>query len=129
MKKFSRVIRSPQMSAVLAVVKIAALCFSVGEGLYLSPFPVPTFSSELYARLAVSNAPNATSRQQYGPLDVPVQSQKRSKRQVLNLAGPAAAGTPDVVLESLAALDLEPTSVASVLSLPRPAGRAPPFRF
>src|SRR6185503_4580031 len=128
MKKFSRVIKSPGVSSVLAVVKIAALCFSVGEGLRLSPFPVPTSSAQ-YARLAVSNAPNTTSLSQYGPLDVPVQTQKRSKRQVLNLAGPAATGTPNVVLESLATLDFEPTSIASVLHVPRPAGRAPPFQF
>lgn len=126
MKKFWRAMNSPLILSVLTSVKIAALCFSVGEGLRLTPFPAPTFDDHGYAQLSVTNAANKTSLSQYGPLDVPAQTQKRSKRQALQLAGPAVAGTRDFVPESLAVSDRESLDVASVPSVPRPAGRAPP---
>ena len=131
MKKFWRAMNSPLILSVLTAVKIAALCFSVGEGLRLTPFPVPAFDDHGDARssvssLSVTSRANKTSLSQYGPLDVPAQTQKRSKRQVLQLAGPAVAGTRDFVPESLAFSDCESLDVASVPSVPRPAGRAPP---
>ena len=64
--------------AVLAVI-IGSLCFSVGEGLRLTPFPVSSLTE---------NSEN--DRSKYGPLDVPAQPQKRSKRQALDLAGPGS---------------------------------------
>ena len=65
------------MLVVTAVIKLT-LCFSVGEGLRLSPFPEPIFSHTEYAQLSVTNAPDKTSLSQYGPLDVPAQSQERT---------------------------------------------------
>ena len=110
---------------VSAAIKLA-LCFSVGEGLHLSPFPVPLFENYFYAQFSVTNGVDRTLLSQYGPLDVPTQSQKRNKRQVLKLAGPATVGTQDSIPESLGFSDSDLLDVASKPSVPRPAGRAPP---
>lgn len=126
MKKFWRAMNSPVMSSVLAAVKIIALCFSVGEGLRLTPFPEPTFTRPLYAQLSLTNDTGKTSLLQYGPLDVPTQTQKRSKRQVLKLAGPVPVGTREILPNSWAFTHRDSLDVASVLLVPRRAGRAPP---
>src|SRR5262245_43995660 len=89
MKKFSRVMSSPLMSSVLSAVILGALCFSVGEGLRLTPFPVSNLAQTEGPHLSVTTG---ISLSHYGPLDVPAQNQKRSKRQALDLAGPAVAG-------------------------------------
>ena len=102
------------MSSVFAAVIVGALCFSVGEGLRLTPFTVSTFSQ--------------TEDAQYGPLNVPAQNQKRSKRQV-DVAVPAATGTRDSFPESSHIVAGELIDVASVLFVPGPSGRAPPFLF
>jgi hypothetical protein len=126
MKKLARALSSPVMSSVLSVVILGALCFSVGEGLRLTPFPVstPAQSEEPHFSLNSGMSPS-----QYGPLDVPAQNQKRSKRQVLDLAGPADAGTRYAAPNLSSLLDCESTKVFPVLSVRRPAGRAPPFLF
>src|SRR5689334_18655943 len=85
MKKLSRVMSSPVLSAVILV----ALCFSVGEGLRLTPFPVSSLAQTEETNVST---PSAISASQYGPLNVPSQNQKRSKRQALDLLGPTAVG-------------------------------------
>lgn len=126
MNKFWRTMNSRSMLSVVSAVIKLALCFSVGEGLRLSPFPVPLFEGNLYAQFSVTNGADNTSLSQYGPLDVPTQSQKRNKRQVLKLAGPAAVGTPNFISESLGSSDSDSLDVTSKPSVPRPTGRAPP---
>ena len=113
------------LTVMSAVIKLA-LCFSVGEGLRLSPFPVPLFENYFYAQFLVTNGADKTSLSQYGPLDVPAQSQKRNKRQLLKLAGPASVGTQDLIPESLGLSDSDLLDAVSLPSVPRPAGRAPP---
>jgi hypothetical protein len=126
MKRFSHAISSPLMSSVWSAVIIGALCFSVGEGLRLTPFPVSTSTQTPETQSSVTYATETTSRSQYGPIDVPAQTQKRSKRQVLKLQGPAAAGTPEIIPEASRFLECDSLDVASNPSVPRPAGRAPP---
>jgi hypothetical protein len=126
MKKFWGAMNSPFILTVLLAVKIGALCFSVGEGLRLTPFPVPIFTPTQYAQFSFTNTSDKISLSQYGPLDVPKQNQKRSKRQV-DVAAPAVAGTKDLVPESAAVLACELIDVTSVLLVPGPSGRAPPF--
>ena len=75
MNKFWRAVHSRLTTSLVAALIKLALLFSVGEGLRLSPFPEPTFSRTEYAQLSVTNAPDKTSLSQYGPLDVPAQSQ------------------------------------------------------
>jgi hypothetical protein len=129
MNKFWRAMNSRLTSSLVATLIKLALCFSVGEGLRLSPFPVPTFLRTEYAQLSVTNAPDKTSFSQYGPLDVPAQSQKRNKRQVVNLAGPATAESQDLIPETLGFSGTDLLDAVSSASVPRPAGRAPPSLF
>lgn len=127
MKKFSRAMGSRVMSSALAAIIVGALCFSVGEGLRLTPFPVSTATQS--ADLSVNNTNEKTSRIRYGPLDVPSQNQKRSKRQLLDLAGPVLAGTRHVAPEWSAASAYDPANAPAVLFVARPSGRAPPVLF
>lgn len=114
------------MSSVLSAVIVGALCFSVGEGLRLTPFPVSTSKQNYDAQLSLTYASEKTSLSQYGPLDVPTQTQKRSKRQVLKPAGPAASGAPEIIPESSGFFEFDSLDLASIPSVPRPSGRAPP---
>ena len=100
-------------SAVLAVI-VGSLCFSVGEGLRLTPFSISQLSE------------NAETSH-YGPLDVPAQPQKRSKRQALDLACPHAEASREVlVIPSSYLFEYEAAGTGSLLFIPRPEGRAPP---
>lgn len=114
------------MSSVLSAVILVALCFSVGEGLRLTPFPVSNLAPTEATNVSVSSE---ISMSQYGPLNVPAQNQKRSKRQALDLAGPTAVGARYAAPELSALLDSASTNSISLLSVTRPAGRAPPFLF
>ena len=109
------------MTSVLSAVVLCALCFSVGEGLRLTPFPVPP------QRHQHCSVESHVSVLQYGPLNVPAQNQKRNKRQALDLVGPTAVGARYAAPELSAVLDSPSTDLISVLSVTRPAGRAPPF--
>ena len=111
MKKFSR--------AVLAVI-IGSLCFSVGEGLQLRPFPVSPPTEDI-------EASENTFISQYGPVDVPPQTQKRSKRHALDLAGPAPAGARKPVTPFSYLHEYNAIISSSLLFIPRPEGRGPPF--
>jgi hypothetical protein len=123
MKKLSHVRCSPLLSTVLSAVVLCALCFSVGEGLRLTPFP-GSIKHKPHERCSVGSRISAS---QYGPLNVPTQNQKRSKRQALDLSGPTAVGARYAAPELSAVLDSASTNPISVLSVTRPAGRAPPF--
>jgi hypothetical protein len=125
MKKFSRALGSRLMSSALAAVILGALCFSVGEGLRLTPFPVST--STQTPDFSLTSTSGKSSLSKYGPLDVPSQNQKRSKRQGLDLAGPVVADTRDFTPEWSASAEHDSVNAPVVLFVARPAGRAPPF--
>lgn len=125
MKKFSRTMKSRVVSSAVLAVIIGALCFSVGEGLRLTPFPVS--AQERDAGVAVSNSVIAISLAQYGPLDVPARAQKRSKRYAVDFAGHGLPVNRDTVSVSSFSPEDEAIEVASVLFEARPSGRAPPF--
>jgi len=101
-------------SAVLAVI-VGSLCFSVGEGLRLTPFPVSSLTE---------NSENDLS--QYGPLDVPAQPQKRTKRHALDLACPGTGGARKIVSSFSYIFEYEAVDTGSLLFVHRPDGRAPP---
>ena len=115
MKKFLRAMSSRFMSFAVLVVIVGSLCFSAGEGLRLTPFRVSSLTE---------NSEN--DRSQYGPLDVPAQLQKRSKRQALDLAAPASGETRKTVTAFSYRSEYETVETCSVLFLHRPEGRAPP---
>ena len=109
----------------MLIVIVSSLLFSVGEGLHLSLFPEPGQSADMYGR--VIEASDKSTLAHYGPLDVPAQPQKRSKRQGLDLACPDAEAGRKVVITPLTYLfDYEPAVTGSLLFVHRPEGRAPP---
>ena len=109
----------------MAVI-VGSLCFSVGEGLRLTPFPV---SAHVQVEDGLSVAKEATggSLSKYGPLDVPSQSQKRSKRHSTEFAFQDVAETSLCVLPAWRFLEDESVQFRTSLFVSRPAGRAPPL--
>ena len=124
MRQFARSARTPRWSAVLMAVIVGSLCFSVGEGLRLTPFPV----SQVTETKDLSSADEAggSSLAKYGPLDVPSPVQKRSKRQTTDFALDSAAPVSPLVsfTRHYAPDDSSPLSSSRTVS--GSAGRAPP---
>lgn len=116
------------MPSVILIVVIASLCFSVGEGLRLTPFPVSALTRvEEPNVLLDANESHETSLYKHGPLDVPTQTQKRSKRQAVDFACPPSGGARELLTYRCASCEHESVHVVSILFVSRPAGRAPPF--
>ena len=120
MKKLSRAMSSRLMSWTVLAVIVGSLCFSVGEGLRLTPFPVSSLTDNAHTS-------EKNSLSQYGPLDVPAQTQKRSKRQALDLACPDSPGARRFVTSFSYLFEYDAVVGSSLLFVPRPEGRAPPF--
>ena len=114
-----------KQSILLALI-IGSLCFSVGEGLRLTPFPVSNLLQvEEPSRLSVAKDASDLTRRS-GPLDIPSQVQKRSKRQTTDFGPqPFPASAPVVAFISYRFED-ESVQLRSILFVSRPAGRAPP---
>src|SRR6185295_18247624 len=99
---------------VVVIGIIAALCFSVGEGLRLTPFPSSALTRAETAKIpsdAKSSLEN--SLQAYGPLDVPTQTQKRSKRQAVDFACPPSGTVCALPTYLYASSDHEPFFIVS----------------
>ena len=82
--------------ALLAAGVLLALCFSVGEGVQLIPFPdLGRGAASPEAESASARQPDSGPLLRYssGRLDMPVKVQKRSKRQP-DACGPAAGQGP-----------------------------------
>jgi len=128
MSKYSRKLSSHALASTILIVVIASLCFSVGEGLRLTPFP-PSAPAQVEAAdvLLNANASPGASIYKYGPLDVPAQAQKRSKRQQIDFACPPAIGARELPTDQRSSSDDKSDHVVSVSSVSRPAGRAPPL--
>lgn len=117
--------RCSSTSLHLLIVIVSSLLFSVGEGLHLSPFPEPGQSGDRYG--LVIEASDKSTLAHYGPLDVPAQPQKRSKRQSLDLACPDAESGRKVVVTPFSYLfEYAPAVTGSLPFVHRPEGRAPP---
>ena len=126
MKRFARIARSTQLSSVLMAVIVGSLCFSVGEGLRLRPFPVSNQVEEPHVFSVVKDVGGLT-RSTYGPLDVPSQVQKRSKRQTTDFGPrPVIESNDDLVLVSHR-FENKSVQLSASLFVSRPSGRAPPF--
>lgn len=117
MKRFAHV--------TLAVI-VGSLCFSVGEGLRLTPFPVSNQVEEPHV-FSFTKDVGGLTRSTYGPLDIPSQVQKRSKRQTTDFGPrPAIESGDDVVLVSQR-FENKSVKLSSSHFVSRPSGRAPPF--
>jgi hypothetical protein len=126
MKSLSRVTNSFVITAALLAVIIGSLCFSVGEGLRLTPFPVTAVAQTEDSGTVINVKENDVSRSKYGPLDVPAQSQKRGKRNTLELASASPAGRELVFTFVVGTFSYEADDVNLLPHLARPSGRAPP---
>lgn len=111
------------MPSVILIVVIAALCFSVGEGLRLTPFPLALEASDTQS----NQASDQISNHKYGPLDVPAQHQKRNKRQAIPLDFLVTEHSCSIQTALHFAGTCEPVVVVSVLTRSQSFGRAPPF--
>ncbi len=115
------------MRSLSLIVIIGALCFSVGEGLRLTPFPVTALT-----RIEVSNVQldayvsHEISLYKYGPLDVP-QTHHHSKRQDIEFASPPSMRGSEIPTYLGRSSDDELVPTLSILFVSRPAGRAPPL--
>lgn len=117
--------RSRSVSSIVISLTLMALCFSVGEGLRLTPFPVN-------ARLDPASGPTTRGTSQlhvyeYGPLAVPTQLQKREKRFALDFSSPVSAYSYESFTRLYAATDPHSFIVASALPVAFPSNRAPPL--
>jgi len=116
--------------ALLLIGVIVSLCFSVGEGLRLTPFPVSAqagaFAPDVGLNVAASRG---TSLHKYGPLDKPSQAQvqKRGKRQSTDCECPPARHTLKPNNHRLRAPGARASfGFTSTLHTSEPADRAPP---
>lgn len=117
MKRFAHV--------TLAVI-VVSLCFSVGEGLRLTPFPVSNQLEQSTGSFVAKDAGGVT-RSTYGPVDIPSQVQKRSKRQTTDFGPqPQTESSQDVALIRHHVED-QSVQLRASLFIARPSGRAPPF--
>jgi hypothetical protein len=116
--------------AILLIGVIASLCFSAGEGLRLTPFPMSASAGAAVpdVRLNVAAA-RGTSLHKYGPLDKPsqAQAQKRGKRQSPDCECPPSQNTSKPNNDRLQDPDVRrPVGFTSTLRISEPADRAPP---
>jgi hypothetical protein len=114
----------------LLVGVIACLCFSVGEGLRLRPFPVSALAESEPANPQFdATASNEISLRKYGPLDVPSRVQKRGKRQVVDYGHATSQNSPELTVQQVLLSSVnEPASIVSLLFGSHLSGRAPPSR-
>ena len=128
MKSISRFTSSNLRLPVIVIGIIASLCFSVGEGLRLTPFPFSALTRAKAANIPLdAKSSLENSLHKYGPLDVPTHTQKRSKRQAVDFACPPSAIVRALPTYLHLSSDHEPFLIGSVVFVARPAGRAPPF--
>lgn len=128
MKSLSRMTNSYVMTATLLAVIIGSLCFSAGEGLRLRPFPNATSAlTEDSGTVKDAGESIQVSLAKYGPLDVPTQIQKRSKRPALELASGTSARTRTTFTSTSSSFQYEPDSVKASRFVASRLGRAPPL--
>ena len=126
MKVFLRATNSSLITASLLAVIIGSLCFSVGEGLRLTPFPLLSQTQDAGTAADLSSA-TRSSLSQYGPLDVPTQTQKRGKRNVVELASGSRAETQPLIVSIVCSAEYEADDLNYLALIAPPPGRAPPL--
>jgi len=114
---------------IILIGVMACLCFSVGEGLRLTPFPLSALhADEATNAQRPATASNGTSLPKYGPLDVPTRVQQRGKRQLAEYGNPPSQSSRVLtVRQALFPETGEPVDIVSLLCGSRSSGRAPPF--
>lgn len=125
MKVVFRATNSSLITAALLAVIIGSLCFSVGEGLRLTPFPLLSQTQDSGVDLS-SSTPSSISK--YGPLDVPTQTQKRGKRNVVDIASGSRVATAPVLVSVVCSSEYDAGDLNHLTLSAPPPGRAPPFQ-
>ena len=118
------------MRTTILVGVMACLCFSVGEGLRLRPFPVSTLVQLETTNTKLNDAEtlNDTSLSKYGPLDVPTRAQKRGKRQVVDFGNLPSQSNRELMAHQVPLSETgQAVDIVSLLFVSRSSGRAPPF--
>jgi hypothetical protein len=108
------------MKLSVIILTLAALCFSVGEGLRLTPFPVSQSVETGTAGVLRSSV------HRYGPLDVPAQAQKRSKRFAIDLSCPVSFYANELTARRQPSSERHSFTVTSLALVAFPSDRAPP---
>ena len=129
-KILPRVTNSFVITAALSAVIISSLCFSVGEGLRLTPFPdsiLANISDDVGPVLDAAGQ-GSVSFFKYGPLDVPAQTQKRGKRSFVALAAGPRAETQPVLASFGPSVHYKADTLSCLSLVAPPPGRAPPLR-
>jgi len=128
MKKLSETTRIELITWIVSLVVLVALCFSIGEGLRLTPFPVSTLTiDEASDRQFSAKASQEVALYKYGPLDVPPQNQKRNKRHIVEFVSPPSGIVRKLPTCVYGSCNQQPLHVGSALFVSRLAGRDPPF--
>ena len=115
------------MTAVILIVVIAALCFSVGEGLRLTPFPIIGLIGVETNDTLLAKTSEQISNHKYGPLDVPTQHQKRNKRDGVALDFLPTSHSFAIAAPLQLSETRELSEKVSGLVVSQSAGRGPPF--
>ena len=116
------------MRTTVLVGIIACLCFSVGEGLRLRPFPVSALAEwEARNTQLHATASHEPSLYEYGPLDVPARVQKSGKRQVVDYGNAPCQNSRELTVQRvlLSSAD-KPAGIVSFSFESHLSGRAPP---
>ena len=114
------------MTATLLAVIVGSLCFSVGEGLRLRPFPTLSPPADSWAVKGAETS-SEVSLAKYGPLDVPAQVQKRSKRYAVELTSGAVATTRPAFASTFERSRYHTEPIAALSFSAPHSGRAPPL--
>lgn len=117
------------MRTTVLVGVLAGLCFSVGEGLRLRPFPISSMA-ESGVTTAESHCQGSQGfvSARYGPVYTPARVQNRNKRVAVDYA--YVPGRSNHVLTGYGIFSFAPyeTNRVASASFPlSPSGRAPPF--
>lgn len=126
MKHLMPTLRSRSVSSIVLIVAITALCFSVGEGLRLTPFPVSQNQVDP-AKASSTGEASQFSAYTYGPLAAPAQPQKRSKRVAIEVSCPVSTYTHELLTSLHVSPEHESQAIGSVLLVAFPSDRAPPL--
>lgn len=118
--------RPRSVSSIAVILTLIALCFSVGEGLRLRPFPVPQSAEPDTTNGSSVDSSSGLAVFKSGPLDVPTQLQKRSKRFAVDFSGAVSryAYKPFPGISQFPVR--ETTAAASIGPAASFSGRAPP---
>src|SRR5687767_8486074 len=121
--------RSCFVRPIIIVGVIACLCFSIGEGLRLRPFPVSGLAESAATNSQLcANASHETSPSKYGPLDIPTRVQNRGKRHVVDYGNPPSHSNRELTAHVvLLPITGEAVDIASLRLGSRTPSRAPPF--